>query len=331
MKKITYLLALFLVAQTSLFSQTPVPDVNFEQALIDFALDGVLNGMIDDDTAAASQTGTLNLPNYTNADTSVNAGRITDFTGIEAFTGFTGLNLNYNDMATVLDLSANLAIQTLTLEGCASLSTITMPGAGSQLVIFLAPDAALTALDLSDNVLLGSLNVRANQLTALDLSANTALTILDCNNQGGDATSLTSLDMRNGNNANVTSFNSDSNNNLTCIFVDDASEPNLGTWSIDSNSNFVEDQGQCDLLGTDDKTLTAFSMYPNPARSSFSILSKTQSSKLDVYSITGKLVLTKELSFGENEVGITSLSSGVYLARFTSENRSETKKLIVVN
>jgi hypothetical protein len=204
-----------------------------------------------------------------------------------------------------------------------------MPSVGSQLTSFSAPDAALSAIDLSNNLLLTTLNIHANQLTELDLSLNTALTSVVCTNQGS-ATSLTSLDMRNGTNATVY-VDSDSNNNLTCIFVDDSSEPNLATWSIDLNSNFVENQGECDLLGTDDKTLTAFSMYPNPARSSFSILSKTQSSILDVYSITGKLVLTKELAFGENEVGITSLSSGVYLARFTSENRSETKKLIVVN
>jgi hypothetical protein len=202
-----------------------------------------------------------------------------------------------------------------------------MPGAGSQLVVFHAPDAALTMLDLSNATLLDDLILRANQLVDLDLSANTALVNVDVSNQGS-ATTLTSLDMRNGTNASVF-VNSDINNNLTCIFVDDASEPNLGTWSIDLNSNFVENQGECDLLGTDDKTLTAFSMYPNPARGSVSIISKTQSSKLEVYSITGKLILTKELTYGENNVGLTSLSSGVYLARFSSENRSETKKLIV--
>ena len=329
MKKITYLMALFLVAQTFTFSQTSIPDVNFEQALIDFGLDGVLDGMVDNDANAALETGTLSIPNYTNADMSVNGGRITDFTGISAFSNITGLNLNYNDMATVLDLSANLALVTITLEGCASLAGITMPGATSQLTSFSAPDAALTGIDLSNNVLLETLVIRANQLADLDLSLNTALLSVDCANQGSAAT-LTSLDMRNGTNATVY-VDSDSNNNLTCIFVDNVGESNLATWSIDLNSTFVETQGECDLLGTEDKTLTAFSMYPNPTRGSVSVLSKTESSKLDVYSITGKLVLTKELSYGENNVNISSLSTGVYLVRFTSENRFETKKLIVTN
>ena len=202
-----------------------------------------------------------------------------------------------------------------------------MPGSGSQLTSFSAPDAALTAIDLSNNVLLETLNVHANQLTELDLSLNTALISVTCTNQGS-ATLLTSLDMRNGTNATVY-VDSDSNNNLTCIFVDDTTEPNLGTWSIDLNSTFVETQGECDLLGTDDKVLSVFIMFPNPTRGSISVFSKTQSSKLDVYNITGKLVLSKELTYGENSVSLSNLSSGVYLARFSSENRSETKKLIV--
>ncbi|HMB99974.1 MAG TPA: T9SS type A sorting domain-containing protein [Flavobacteriaceae bacterium] len=316
MKKITYLLALFLVAQTSLFAQyTAVPDATLEAALASY--DDISSDGQVPTAAMEAETGTLYLGSLA----------ITNFTGIEAFINLTELDIEYNTVVTSLDVSALTALTRLDIEGCSSLTSITMPGAGSQLDILEANDAALTSIDLSNNVLLETLNIHANQLVELDLSLNTALTSVICTNQGS-ATTLTSLDMRNGTNATVY-VDSDSNNNLTCIFVDDDTEPNLGTWSIDINSNFVENQGECDLLGTDDKVLTAFSMYPNPARGSVSILSKTQSSKLEVYSITGKLVLTKELSYGENSVGLTSLSSGVYLARFTSENRSETKKLIV--
>ena len=59
-----------------------------------------------------------------------------------------------------------------------------------------------------------------NQLDTLDVSANTALTDLYCLlNQ------LTSLDVRNGNNTNMTLFIVEFNSNLTCINVDNA------TWS----------------------------------------------------------------------------------------------------
>ena len=62
-----------------------------------------------------------------------------------------------------------------------------------------------------------------NQLTSLDLSNNTALTNLNCNDN-----QLTSLDLRNGNNTNFNLFNASNNPNLFCIDVDDP------TWSANN-------------------------------------------------------------------------------------------------
>jgi len=78
----------------------------------------------------------------------------------------------------------------------------------------------LTFLDLSANTGLIVLNCSENQLTSLDLSNNTVLRTLWCNEN-----QLTSLDLRNGNNINMIQFSTTSNPNLTCINVDDS------TWS----------------------------------------------------------------------------------------------------
>lgn len=295
MKKITYLLALFLVAQTAVFAQyTAIPDPNFEAAL-SFYDDIAMDGQIPTASAVA-ETGTLG----------VGAEGITDFTGIEAFTEITSLNVNYNDM-TSLDLSSNTKLVTITAQSCWNMTSINVSG--------------LTVLE--------GVFVRYSALTQLDLSDNLALTDVDVSRQtsaGANSApyvTLTNIDMSGGDRSGVITFNASFNDNLACVFVDDTGAAYLAGWTVDSG-------GFCmGSLSTEDRQVSAFSMYPNPAKSIVLIGSKTQSSTLDVYSVSGKLVLSKELSFGDNNVNITSLASGLYLARFSAENKIETKKLVI--
>ncbi len=72
----------------------------------------------------------------------------------------------------------------------------------------------LTTLDLSQNILLESLNCTGNQIMTLDLSSNVALTSLTCSDN-----QLISLDLRN--NPNIISLTTINNLDLTCINVDD--------------------------------------------------------------------------------------------------------------
>ena len=138
----------------------------------------------------------------------------------------------------------------------------------------------MTAIDVSNNLNLSTLNLTANNLSSIDLSNNTALTILDltgnnlssldtdnltnlsefrANNNALTAldfsqnpsiiqiacasNSLTELNVKNGNNTNInnTFFDSTNNPNLTCIQVDDVIYSN-NTWtSIDSQTTFSAD------------------------------------------------------------------------------------------
>ena len=108
----------------------------------------------------------------------------------------------------------------------------------------------LTSLDVSNDTILQILSCENNQISTLDLSTNSNLSVLRCHNN-----QLTQLDLRNGNNSEITTwvnidqsyFNATNNPNLTCIFVDSTS--NSIFWqNIDSTSNFVETQAQCDAL-----------------------------------------------------------------------------------
>jgi hypothetical protein len=78
----------------------------------------------------------------------------------------------------------------------------------------------------------------------LDLSQNTALTILYCNNN-----QLVCLNVKNGNNLNFVPpsygpyFCAGFNPNLWCIEVDDVAWSNLWWWSIDPQTSFSTNCG----------------------------------------------------------------------------------------
>ena len=94
----------------------------------------------------------------------------------------------------------------------------------------------ITNLDLSANTNLVSLTCQINQISSLDLSANTNLVTLQCfDNQ------LTSLDVRNGNNTNmsfISSYFGTGNPNLFCVNVDDPIYSTNNWTDIDSFTNF---------------------------------------------------------------------------------------------
>ena len=130
-------------AGTSVQTTTYVPDNNFEQALIDFGYDDVL-----DDSVL-----TANISSITSLD--VGERGISDLTGIAGFTALTSLSCDQNQL-TSLDVSGNTALTYLYCR-----------------------DNALTSLDVSNNIALTTLHCYRNQLTALDVSNKTALTNLN--------------------------------------------------------------------------------------------------------------------------------------------------------
>lgn len=72
--------------------------------------------------------------------------------------------------------------------------------------------------------------------------------------------------------------------------------------------------------------------YPNPATNSFFIKTNFKSQiKLDVYDITGKLIISKQLMNADiNEINTTDINSGLYLLRISDfDGNIKTKKLLI--
>ena len=299
MNKTLLFAAIAIAFQMKIQAQTTaVPNSDFEQFLITFTtINGPLDGVILDSEAAAV-TGTLNL----GGAAPYNA--INDFTGIEALTGITGLVITYNAAVTSLNVSANTSLTLLNTEGSTSLATLVI-GANTNLSQLLIP---------------------GSPVGSLDLSANTGLTVVDLRQ-----TSLTALDMRNGSNGSITAFDARFNAGLGDIFVDDCGAGYLTTlpWNKDGASMFVNDASGCPALSVASANELSFDVYPNPAKNRIYVASNLQESQIQVYDITGKLVLKTKMQFGENALDISAMAPGVYLARILADGKSQTKKLII--
>ncbi len=265
-----------------------IPDANFKNYLLQ---NTDINTILDSEiqcSEAAAFSGIINVFNL----------NISDLTGIEAFTALTVLQCSNNSLST-LDVSKNTALTHL-----------------------LCANNELTTLDVSQNTALVDLFCSFNSLTSLDVSQNSNLTRLWCRDN-----QLTSLKVTNGNNTAIPTqnFNAINNLNLTCIEVDDA------VWSdeywiyIDSVSAFSED---CDnILSIGEFNLENISIHPNPTKNEFKISGLQENSQLEIYNITGQLILKKVNYIGES-IDITRLLSAIYFVKISNSKGTIVMRLI---
>tara|TARA_B110000495_G_scaffold203467_1_gene227314 strand:+ start:4091 stop:4930 length:840 start_codon:yes stop_codon:yes gene_type:complete len=194
------------------FSQnTYIPDDNFEQSLIEYGYDDVM----DDSVLTANIDEVLSILLLNES--------ISDLTGIAGFTSLTWLNCSSNQLSN-LDLSQNTALAFLQCYGN-PLNSLDV-SLNSDLQSLNCSNTGLTSLNLSQNMELRYLQCKDNFLTVLDLSNNIELNHLDCKNN-----QLTCLNVKNGNNSNIgpTQMITYLNPELTCIEVDSPSYSS-GNW-----------------------------------------------------------------------------------------------------
>ena len=149
-KKILPLLFLFL--SSTLFSQTLIPDANFEQFLVDQGID--TNGITGDILNADAQA--VTALNVTRND-------IADFTGIEAFTNIETLNLGSNDFGTI-QLNTLSLLRDFRITNTNNLSSLDFTQNPELENIYIRtnsnePLVTLSELDLSQNLKLVSFQV----------------------------------------------------------------------------------------------------------------------------------------------------------------------------
>ncbi|CAL2055200.1 hypothetical protein [Tenacibaculum sp. 190524A05c] len=242
---------------------TAIPDANFEAALDALGYDDISgDGKVPTNTIEVITTLELNNQN------------ISDLTGINDFVALESLKLQYNNLTSLdvsnlinlrilwasngnifnsIDVSNNTALEdfrirqytgtsidlsSLTLLkrfSCTSCDLTSLDTSNNPNLNYLDLwNSDISTLDLSTNTSLATLDVYSTKLISLDLSKNTSLISLIAN----DITTLTSLNVQNGNNTNVTKFQITGNTGLTCINVDDAAYSTTNWTDIDTGMYF---------------------------------------------------------------------------------------------
>ncbi|HFC00174.1 MAG TPA: T9SS type A sorting domain-containing protein, partial [Phaeodactylibacter sp.] len=198
-----------------------IPDANFKAFLVGYTF---INSNMDDEIQVSEATA------FTGEMYCYNLG-ITDFTGIEAFTGMTAFGCNGNSLTT-LDLSQNTALTHVYCTSTNLTSLVTSPN----LVQLYCDNNNLTTLDVSQNTDLIFLACNNNNIESLDVSQNTALNTLHIQENNistidlSQNTALASLDLSNN---NLTTLDVSQNTaliNLKCFFN------NLSTLDVSQNT-----------------------------------------------------------------------------------------------
>lgn len=236
----------------------------------------------------------------------------------------------------VLDVS-NKAIQDLTgIEGFTALKSLNVS------------DTYLSTFDLSNNVLLEELYCNRAQddvitlgLTHIDLSNNPNIHTIEAINMAGWV--LVSINLKNGNNNNMTSFSLDISSgtgprpyheektNGLCIQVDDenAAIQNLfpySTWTIVYSNTGYYFSADCSL-GAESPLKENLRVFPNPVKDVLTIQSPGDHlEKVEVYGVQGKRL--KSLSKNLERIDMQGFGPGVYFLKVYSDEGTSEEKIV---
>lgn len=151
----------------------------------------------------------------------------------------------------------------------------------------------------------------------LDLSNNPSLYNFWATN-----CSLTSINIKNGENSTINAFSTINSPNLICIQVDNETNANNGdspytNWSKDITTSFSED---CNALNVNDYVLNNLILYPNPITNHLFINNEINSfTEIEIYNIIGKKIFSSTIESGINKIDFSNIKTGVYIIK--SKNR----------
>ena len=206
----------------------------------------------------------------------------------------------------------------------------------------------LSEIDLTQNILLRGLGISNNNLNSLDVSNNPDLKYLICYSNpiegeldlshlyGGmyvlmcNNTLLSNLNIKNGDNVNLTRMWAQDNPNLTCIQVDDVNFANSqicessSGWCKDETAVYSED---CSL-GIEEVLESQISIYPNPAKDVIMLYNEGMSeiTSIKIYDLLGKILL--EESNPSNQINVANLPSSLLFVQLETNKGMVTKKII---
>lgn len=266
------------------------PDLNFENALVNFEVVDTTGNGLGDSVCDTNGDGLIQLSEA------------------EAVTG---LIISYHDIQSLEGIEYFTNLETLKSRGNFLQNLVLSQN--TQLKWLHVETNPLTEMDLSQNFLMERLWIYQNQLSYVDVSHLPNLQSLRVySNQ------LVSLNIANGNNEFLTDFQAYNNPNLSCIQVDDITfAENNPNWIKDETAHYNE---SC-LLASDEFDLkNKVFLTPNPVTNDLHIVGAIPIESVRFYEVSGKMIF--HLSNPDLEIDLQSLSAGLYFVEIkTSEGR----------
>lgn len=103
------------------------------------------------------------------------------------------------------------------------------------------------------------------------------------------------------------------------------------TWESNAGYNFIFTvSGMTNpVLGVNDLTKNAISVFPNPVNDELNIKSDKEASRISIYNVAGQLV--KESDINNNKTNVSDLNVGSYIGKITLKNgQTQTVKIIKI-
>jgi hypothetical protein len=239
-------------------------------------------------------------------------------------------SLNLSNNPSIINLSLfDCFLRDLNLINCTNLESLFLYKCGSLSNIELSNCTSLRSIDIEES-LFEMTSLDMSSLTALervvlfdatiqdiDLTNNTNLTTL-----GIQFSSVSSLDLRNGHNTDITIFGV-LNTDLDCINVDDEVY-STANWTNDNNTYVFSND--CQTLSTTENQINTISMYPNPVINNLNIGLQNHQilQEVTLVNLQGKKMLTST----SNTVDVSHLSSGYYFAMIHTNQGKSIKKIL---
>jgi hypothetical protein len=234
--------------------------------------------------------------------TSINAPGLNSLRNVE---------LDFNDL-TSLNLSGSSAIEDLRFHSN-NLTSVDLTSLTNLHVLDISVNP-LTSIDLTNQVFLETIWCHYTDLTTLNVNSCMFLDFLDlrfCDN-------LESLYIRNDSTETVQFA---VNNSLTFVCCD-AAELTQVQNMVPSSCTV---SSTCDL-STTENLISEGGFFPNPIRDLIYFEPQLNITKLEIYDMSGRLLITTSLI--DNQADLNNLSSGTYLAKATSIAKNGIVKIV---
>ncbi|MFT4532977.1 MAG: hypothetical protein ACJA1A_001042 [Saprospiraceae bacterium] len=126
-------------------------------------------------------------------------------------------------------------------------------------------------------------------------------------------------------------FQCDASANADRIYIDQVTVTGIGSGSRvagESSQTITPLRSVSEVKLAGNENEDGFSAYPNPVSSDMTIVSEDNINRLRVYSITGKLLVDRQVNNTQTVLDVSRFESGIYMISIETEEEVMTKKFI---